>query len=440
MKHIAKGEERKTIRNLQGINLGLAIVFALTAVSAPLAQAQTFTVLHTFTGGADGGQPYGGLTMDRAGNLYGTTRSGGYTGDNCATNAGCGTVYKLVHAKSGWVVSTLYTFLGNDAKDGAGPGAKVVFGPDGSLYGTTVAGGGGPCSTYQWLNGCGTVFKLTPPATACKAVLCPWTETVLHRFAAADGSYPYSEVVFDASGNLYSTTLQGGAKGFGTVYELTASSGYSSETVLHSFPTGPYDGAQPVYGRLTFDNDGNLYGTAETVVFALMAPDWTESILHQFNEEAFAGVTFDRSGNLFGATSHLGSDQGGSAFELARSESGWTESLLYRFPFSSNGGNGPNANLFMDAAGNLYGTTYGDPGYGCENDEGCGTVFKLTQNPDGTWSNTFLHEFTGAADGANPISDVVFDASGNLYGTAHLGGVAGCEYGNGCGVVWEITP
>ena len=379
--------------------------------------------------------------MDRSGRFYGTTRSGGYTGGNCATNAGCGIVFRLVHGASGWVLTPLYTFLGNDVGDGAGPGAKVVLGPDGSLYGTTIAGGGGACQAYQWLNGCGTVFKLSPPATACKTALCPWTETVLHRFAGADGTYPYSEVVFDQARNFYGTTLQGGASGLGTVYELTAATGYSSATVLHSFPSGPYDGTQPLFGRLTLDSTGNLYGTAGSVVFELTFPNWTESILHQFQAiNLNSGVIFDGSGNLFGATSYDYGITGGAVYELSPSGSGWTEETLYSFPFGSNGGNGPNANLVMDTAGNLYGTTYGDPSNGCEGNEGCGTVFKLSPNQDGTWSNTFLHQFTGGADGANPISDVVFDASGNLYGTAHLGAGTGCEYGNGCGVVWEITP
>ena len=160
--------------------------------AATSAHAQTLKVLHNFTGNGDGGTPSAGLTIDHAGNFYGTTMSGA---------TGNGTAFKLVHMGSGWVVNTLYTFQGGN--DGSAPIARVLFGPDGALYGTTSLGG---------FDGYGTVFQLRPPATACKSVSCPWGETVLYRFqGGSDGLSPqYGDLTFDNTGNIYGTTNGGG--------------------------------------------------------------------------------------------------------------------------------------------------------------------------------------------------------------------------------------
>ncbi len=155
---------------LAAIASALLLIFA-----AAESQAQTFTVLHNFTGGADGAYPYAGLTMDQAGNFYGTTANGGNTAGDCVFN-GCGTVFKLKRAGSGWILSPLYSFSG---PDGNSPQAGVIIGPDGSLYGTTIYGG---------TANAGTVFKLSPPPSACKTALCPWRETVLYSFqGGSDG-------------------------------------------------------------------------------------------------------------------------------------------------------------------------------------------------------------------------------------------------------------
>src|SRR5271157_3274072 len=151
--------------------LAMMIVLALTAIMSQSAQAQTYTVIHNFTGGQDGSHPYAGLTIDRGGHLYGTAANGA---------AGYGTVFKLSHQDSGWVFNPLYSFKGGN--DAAYPGARVIIGPDGSLYGTALGGGTG-CGGV----GCGAVFNLRPPATACKTALCSWAETVIHRFAGDDG-------------------------------------------------------------------------------------------------------------------------------------------------------------------------------------------------------------------------------------------------------------
>src|ERR1035438_1733162 len=141
--------------------LALVFVFALICVAPRATQAQTLTVLHNFTGGGDGSTPYAGLSMDRAGNLYGTT------------SAGNSSVFRLSHAGSGWILTSLYTFKGGS--DGSTPYSRVIIGPDGILYGTTSAGGGAGCNP----DGCGIVYNLRPPITSCKTALCPWIETVL---------------------------------------------------------------------------------------------------------------------------------------------------------------------------------------------------------------------------------------------------------------------
>src|SRR5271166_2865561 len=216
--------ERSYVQPNLGIAIpALVIAFALTVASAPITHAQTFTVLHTFTG-ADGATPMVGLTMDKAGNLYGTTQDGGTGGEGYCASA-CGTVFKLARKGSGWVFYRLYSFKGGS--DGAYPRSRVVIGPDSSLYGTTSEGGE-PGDCYQ-LPGCGTVFNLKPSPTRPASVLSPWLETVLYRFQGApDGSYPEGEMTFDQAGNLYGSTSAGGAYGHiysGTIFELAPSNG-----------------------------------------------------------------------------------------------------------------------------------------------------------------------------------------------------------------------
>jgi len=407
---------------------------ALVAIAFPLvlamftmqsAQAQTFTVLHNFTRGQDGANPWGGLAIDNAGNLYGTTTQGG-SGTNC--QGGCGTVFKLTHAGSGWTLSPLYEF---QKTDGAYPEGRLIFGHDGRLYGTTGQGGMGCSST-----GCGIVFAMSPPASFCHSVLCYWNESVLYQFAGgtADGSRPTGDTVFDTAGNLYGTTYNAGAAGLGTAYELSRSGGGWTETVLHSFSGS--DGANP-YAGLAMDTAGNLYGATKTggpfspggVAFQLVNSQgsWTENVIHDFNDtdgdEPLGGLVLDSSGNVYGTTNHggQGAGGGGKVFQLTPSGGGWMINLLYSF----SGIAGPWADLAMDSSGNLYGTTVQDGA------NGFGSIFKLTFS-GGSWVYTDLHDFSGS-DGANPHGNVVIDRNGNLFGTASAGGT-------GNGVVWEITP
>lgn len=184
--------------------LFLIFLFLFLTLTAQPAQGQTYRVIHNFTGRSDGGSPAAGLTMDQNGNLYGTTLTGGHIGI-CGLRRpiGCGTVFKLSKRDSGWVLTPLHDFQGGN--DGAGPWARVIFGPDGNLYGTTSAGGdlAEGCISNDDL-GCGTVFKLSPPSRTPPNTLNSWTETVLHRFNGTDGAGPgFGDLVFDRAGNVY---------------------------------------------------------------------------------------------------------------------------------------------------------------------------------------------------------------------------------------------
>src|SRR5208282_4963824 len=328
-----------------------AFAVALLIVLATQLQAQTYTVIYTFTGGADGEAPYAGLTMDKAGNFYGTAFGG--------SKSGYGAVYKLTKKSGRWVSSPLYAFAGG--ADGRYPEARVVFGPDSSLYGTTFNGG---CPDA------GTVFNLKPPASACKAALCPWTETVLYCFQQAD-TYPgYGDLIFDRAGNIYGTTMGGGDNNLGTVFMLTPSNGAWTENILHSFASGfggGEDGRVP-YNGVVFDSLGNLYGTTSEggqnssgIAFQLMPSggSWVENILHNFQDKAdggspYGGLIFDQSGNLFGTTGTGGQNDGGTAFELVSAGGAWMLNTIANLtPFGES-----YASLTMDGAGNLYGTTY----------------------------------------------------------------------------------
>jgi uncharacterized repeat protein (TIGR03803 family) len=431
----------RTISRAAMVALAIATVFALTVVLTQSAQAQTLTVLHNFTDGADGALPEGGLTMDRAGNLYGTASLGGNGG--CLPYGPCGTAYKLQHKGSNWIFSPLYDFSGSD---GALPVAGVVFGPDGSLYGTTSQGGD---------DGRGTVFNLRPPATACKTALCSWTETLLYQFTwLPDGQVPVGDPIFDEAGNLYGTTVDGGnycgqyQDPCGTVFELTPSENGWTETILYVFQGGN-DGFAPG-PSLIFDQSGNLYGTTARggssdagTVFEMTRSgnQWTETVLYAFQggndgSNPRGGLIFDHSGSLY-STASGGAYNAGTVFKLTPSNGQWTFTVLYTFQGAD--GAYPTGNLVMDAAGSLYGTT-NEGG----SDNYCGTVFKLTPSGGG-WTHTLLHAFTCGPDGGEPVNATpIFDANGNLYGTAACGGTgSGCSptfCDSGCGVIWEITP
>jgi uncharacterized repeat protein (TIGR03803 family) len=386
-------------------------------IAAAVAQAQTYTVLHVFTGHGDGGDPETALTLDRAGNLYGTTHTGG---------AGYGTVFKLARAGSGWILNTIYTFQGGS--DGAYPLSRLVFGPDGTLYGSVGSQSGTTSSVYN----------LRPQPNACTTALCPWQETIIYN--GSNNGYPNAgALIFDSAGNIYGT----GGGGLscqlgpcGVVYKLTHSGGSWTESVVYSF-TGGDDGQTP-YAGVTFDLAGNLYGTTlygganhQGTIYELTPSQsgWTETTLHAFGASgdgytAFGGVIFDIHGNMYGATYNGGSGNGGVVYELQPS-GGWNYNIIENIA----GLAGPEDNLTLDQVGNLYGTVGID-------DQGLGNVFELSPN-GGSWDFSSLHEFLDEDNGAEPIGGVVLDANRNIYGTASVGGGGN---GSGQGVVFEITP
>jgi uncharacterized repeat protein (TIGR03803 family) len=423
----------------------LSAIFAVTIfMTATRATAQTEKVLHGFNLDSTGPFfPFDVLIFDAAGNLYGTTACGGP--NRCGGTKG-GTVFELMpQTGGGWTEKTLHEF--GSGKDGYNLYAGLIFDADGNLYSTTCKGG-----AYDQ----GTVFELSPTSDG------GWKEKILHAFNnnGKDGYCPQSGLVFDAPGNLYGTTFYGGSREnctngevlCGTVFELspTAKGGWA-EKILHNFGNNE-DGAAP-YAGVIFDAAGNIYGTTTGggnitqdcgsggcgIAFELtkMCGGWTERILHRFGSgkdgfRPLGGLIFDASSNLYGATSGGGNSTNcdsvgcGTVFELMPVLGGeWTETLLYNF----NGEDGafPQAGLIFDASGNLYGTA-GSGG------ATFGTAFELTP-AGGVWNETLLWTFgLAGGDGQHPYGGLIFDAAGNLYGMTNEGGL------NSGGTVFEITP
>jgi uncharacterized repeat protein (TIGR03803 family) len=272
-------------------------------------------------------------------------------------------------------------------------------------------------------------LTLLAPATAYAQ-----TETILYGFGATgDGHNPHGDLIMDSSGNLYGTTVNGGAHSDGTVFELSPPVPPSTtwtETVLHSFG-GTGDGINP-YGSLIMDSSGNLYGTTETggahsdgIVYKLSpGTPWTETVLYSFaggtsdGANPYAGLVIDSSGNLWGTTWLGGTHNHGTVFEI----SGGTESVVYSFAGGTSDGANPYAGLVIDSSGNLWGTTYQG---GAHSD---GTVYEISGGTE-----LVVHSFGGTGDGVNPYGSVLIDSSGNLYGTTETGGA------HSDGTVYEIS-
>jgi uncharacterized repeat protein (TIGR03803 family) len=317
----------------------------------------------------------------------------------------------------------VYDFPGH--ADGNAPGGSLVADGAGNLYGTTVAGGSASCS-------CGTVFELSPPATAGGS----WTEAILYSFAGgSDGSQPANALILDAQGNLYGTTQDGGNNNRGTVFELSppATSGGSwTETVLWRFSDSRLRGYIPS-SRLVMDAAGNLYGTTNFgganfascncgTVFELVKPtgtstSWAERVLYNFGAFAGDGTSPSpylvlRGGVLYGTTIIGGTDNAGTVFQLTRQPGLWAETIL--FNFSRTDGDTPEG-ITADTVGNLFGVTYGG-GAVCD----CGVIYELSPPvvAGDPWAHTTLYNFTGKSDGAQPSAPLIRDADGNLFGTS----------------------
>ncbi len=385
-----------SLSSLRKYTLLSGTLVALLAFTQPLT-AQTFTLLHTFSGGADGANPEAPMLRDTVGNLYGTASAGGAFGS--------GVVFKL---DSSGTETVLYSFTG--AADGQYPVGNLLRDKLGNIYSTTYDGGSS-------LNLAGTVFMLNPSGK----------EKVLYSFTAgADGGNPDTGLIVDSSGNFYGTTESAGAFGFGTVFKVDPA---GTESVLFSFPGGPGCGP-PFRGTLIRDAAGNLYGTTPSgggynqgCVYKLDEAG-KETILYRFTGGAdggspYQGLIRDEAGNLYGTTISGGAFGAGTVFRI---NPHGKETVLYSFAGGADG-KYPFSALTRDPAGNLYGTTW----IGGASDQG--TVFRL----DPSSVETVLYTFTGGADGGQPITGLVLDKEGNLYGNTWKGAA-------GYGTVFKLTP
>src|ERR1051326_802199 len=281
----------------------------------------------------------------------------------------------------------------NGIEDGIGPNGGLVFDRDGNIYGTTRGGGNNitPCGGDP--TGCGTVFELSPVGNGT------WAETIIHRFCddapvCSDGLQPWAGLVMDKFGNLYGTTMGGGDgyAPYGTAFELSKKQDGTWE-----------------YMKVWDFNDGDAWGPVGKLIL-------------------------DSAGNLYGTTNVGGYNGGGTVFELSRTENGWTRTTLHSFSQWLDGAE-PYAGVVFDRSGNLYGTTFAGGNASCDGGFGCGTVFELTPNGDGTWSEAFFYQLSGW-DGGLPRGEVNLDGVGNLYTTAtYFGPYAKCQ----CGGILRMT-
>ncbi len=486
-----------------GGSAGLGVVFEFS----PSSQGNwAETVLYNFASVSDGYQAQS-LVLDAAGDLFGSTWYGGAA--SCTASGGCGTVFELKRgANNQWSKTTLRTFGGAYLQGPTVYPSNVAIDASGNLYGFTGNGGNPACNA-----GCGNAFELQ------RGTGGQWTFLVIHGFTGGTGGYypggivmaaggqiyggmartvtgaigslfelnftgnqwkltdiydfratdtasPLSNLIQDAAGNVYGTADLAGTYDIGAVYELTPDGkGGWKESVIYSFASGfdnTVNGVHP--SGLTFDAQGNLYGTeafsgpAEYGSVFELSPlpggGWQEKDLVDFAgtvDHPFGGVIFDRAGNLYGTANQGGSMGLGAIFELTPGSDGqWTEKVIYNFVGYPSDGASPAAGLIIDEAGNLYGTTQkGGASKNCAGGGGqpvgCGTVFELSPVAGGGWKNQILYSFLGSTiDGAAPVASLIFDASGNLYGTTEQGGIkGGCNQESGlptCGIVFELSP
>ncbi len=372
------------------------LVIVLGFVATQFSQAQNFSVLYSFGGAADGGDPYAGVIRDSNGNFYGTVGYGG--------TAYAGGVYKVDSLGN---ETMLYSFTGG--ADGNFPVSTLARDSAGNLYGTTTQGGS---------VGGGVVFKVDPSGN----------ETVLHNFTGGlDGVSPSGGLFLDAVGNLYGTTSQGGSfENSGILFRLSPA---GTETILHVFTGAANDGKYPSYTNLVTDGHGTFYGvtqaggsTGHGVVYKITRTG-KFTLLYSFAGGTADGCNalgtpyLDKYGNLYGTTSSCGASGLGTVWKLT---STGIETVLHSFAGGTADGEYPLAGVVEDVNGNLYGST--ETG-GSAN---LGTVYRVSQ----TGKFTLLHSFTGP-DGEYPYGGFVL-RNGALYGTAQNGGSIG--YGS----VWKF--
>jgi len=351
----------------------------------------TYTDLHDFAGGTtDGQDPTANVSVDDAGNIYGTAEFGGAHGD--------GVVFQ--RAPNG-TQTILHSFTGND---GSEPDGGMVLMPNGTLYGTGSAGGAG---------GNGVIFKISPKGKY----------KVLHDFTSNDGSFIRGDLIRDKQGNLYGTGLFGGVNGDGTVFKYGFDGTFS---VLHAF--NGTDGEFPEHGVVR-DSEGNLYGAtafggaSDNGSVYKLAPNGTLTTLHSFTggddgSFLYGGLDIDKDGTVYGATADGGAHNAGTVFKIT---SDGTFSTVYSFTGGADGGSPEGDTLVV--GGNIYGAASegGDPT--CQ----CGMVYEIT--PKG--KAKVLHTFTGDTGGG--YSSGLVKSQGTFYGTTSSGGA------HSNGVVFSVT-
>jgi uncharacterized repeat protein (TIGR03803 family) len=396
-------------------------------------------------GGSNGDFPDAGLTADANGDLFGTTGGGGANGYGTVFEIqNTGTAAAPVYAS---IPTTLVGFSGSNG--GSGPDAVLIADANGDLFGTT--GGGGA-------NGCGTVFEIQNTGTAAAPVYASAPTTLANfNLNGSNGAEPGPGLIADANGDLFGTTQQGGANGYGTVFEIQ-NTGTAAAPVYASIPitlvsfTGT-NGAEPLAG-LTADANGDLFGTTyvggannDGTVFEIQntgtaaapvyasAPNTLVSFNGSDGLEPAAGLIADANGDLFGTTYAGGANNSsGTVFEIQNT--GTAAAPVYAsvpttlVSFTGTNGAEPDAGLIADANGDLFGTTYAG---GANND---GTVFEIQNTgtaaaPVYASAPNTLVSFNGS-DGANPRASLIADVNGDLFGTTQQGGA------NGHGTVFEI--
>ena len=360
---------------------------------------------------------------------------------------------------SGPFERVIYSF--SSAGSGVGYGGLIAD-KAGNLYGAATYGNSSSCS-------CGSVFELSPPATSGGA----WTETTLYHFTGgvSDGANPFGTLIFDKQGNLYGTTQAGGANNTGTVFELSPpaiSGGAWTESVLYIFPADQSQGDWPE-GNLVFDSQGNLYGTASTggagssgncfngcgTLFELTPPTtaggtWTGSAIHSFGVTPGDGLQpannlIMQGGAIYGTTITGGTgnctDGCGTVFQFVQTNGVWSENILFSFDSTGGAPVFPFGGVIFDPSGNMYGTTRQGGDVCPVSIYGtCGTVFELSPPAvsGNPWTLSTLYIFTGGTDGGSPYDTLVRDASGNLYGTTNVGGLRNKTTSKG--TVFELSP
>jgi uncharacterized repeat protein (TIGR03803 family) len=399
------------------LRISKPIPLFVIALSLVTASATTTDVIFSFEE-EEGEYADTDLETDSAGNIYGTTVLGG--------EFGSGTIFQLTPTPNGWQHTVLYSFTGG--ADGGEPYKGVTIDWRGNLYGTAVTGGSGSCE-----GGCGVVYKLTKAGGT-------WNQTVIHAFTGGDdGSGPGARVTVDRGGNVYGMTPTGGTYGVGTIYKIRPHAGSWDFQVIHTF-TGGADGASGSAGRMLLQLNrlygaatvGGLYGNG--VVFKLTPTavgEWDFRVLYSFHGQPDGsfpyGALLRVSGKIYGTTYYGGENNIGAVYELSPRRVGeWDGRVIYSFQNGSDG-NSPISNLVRDAAGNLYGTT-------SEGGSGSGTIFKLTPIGGGQWTESVVHPFEGPPDGGFSYNGMVVDRFGNFYGATVHGGTED----DGC--VYKFTP